>query len=77
VAMCNPNWKQGKSQGKNEMNKKRRMGKEKFEKNEKRMETMKKLEKDQKRNGDKKKKKTSHLLIMTFRCERQRCDNNV
>jgi len=35
VAMCNPSWKQGKSQGRNEMKKKRRIGKEKFEKNEK------------------------------------------
>jgi hypothetical protein len=24
-----------------------------------------------------KKKKRSHLNTMTFRCERQRCDNNV
>jgi hypothetical protein len=35
VAMCNPSWKQGKLQGKNEMKKRRRIVKEKCEKNEK------------------------------------------
>ncbi len=62
VALCNPSWKQGKTQGNNQMKKKRRIGKEKREKMEKRMETMKSLEEDQKRNRDHKRRK--HLIYL-------------
>lgn len=71
VAMCNPNWKQGKTQGNNEMKKKIRIGKEKCEKNGKKDGNNEKI------GRSSKKKKTFHLLTMTFRCERQRCDKNV